>query len=49
MTRTRIALTLCCIALTTGAQAGVIVVAKTSPLVPMSTEEARRVFLGLQR
>ena len=33
----------------TGVQAGAVIVSKTSPLVPMGTDDARRVFLGLQR
>lgn len=49
MTRTRIPLALLCLAFASAANAGAVVIARNSPLVPMSTEDARRVFLGLQR
>jgi hypothetical protein len=39
----------CLLAYSSGATAGVVVVSKSSPLVPINTDLARRVFLGMQR
>ena len=49
MNKLALALSLILASCTGGARAGAVVVAKSSALGPMSTEEARRVFLGLQR